>query len=181
MSYAFQRWSVAAIRIEVQADRSRELELGDAIIIARADEFGLLIRERHLRLENVEPRHCAGLEAILLILQLALQETNGFFLHADERAIQQHLVELRAHRRDHEINRVAKSEISGVALEVRGANLRDDAAAREDDLGRLEANRIIAIHCLETAVEAAAAAAVAGKIIQMRVSRGVRTSGIHAR
>ena len=60
--------------VEIEPERFRELKLRDAIIIQRQDQLGLLIRKRYLGLKDIEARHRARLESILLILQLALKE-----------------------------------------------------------------------------------------------------------
>ena len=70
---AFERRLVAALRIKIEADGFRELELGDAIIIPRGNQRRLLVGQSDFRLQDVESRHGPGFEAILLILQLGFQ------------------------------------------------------------------------------------------------------------
>ena len=82
-----------------------------------------MIRKRHLRLQDVETRDRAGLEPILLILQLALQQLDRFFLHPDQRAVQENLIELLLHRRDDLIDCIAKSIVAGVALKSGRTNI----------------------------------------------------------
>ena len=186
----FQRRGIAATpRIEIESNGARELQLRDAVVITRADQVRVLIRKRDLRLQHIETRDGAGFESVLLILQLALEQVNRFFLHADERAVEQDLIELLSHRRDHGIDRIPKTEISAVALEIGRPDLRDDAAAGEKNLRGLYADVVTALDCFEAAAESLSGsridlrsrAAVAGKIIQMRIGAGERTGDVDAR
>ena len=87
-------------------------------------------------MKNVEARNRAGFEPILLVAQLALEELNRLLLHANERAVQQNLIELRPHTGDDSVDRVAKPVVGAIALKIGGANLRYDPAAGEDHLRR---------------------------------------------
>ena len=91
-----------------------------------------------MRLENVEARHRPGLKPILLILELTLKQLDRFFLHTDERAIEQHLIKLLAHRGHNYVDCISKRVVAAVAREIRGANLRNDPTTGEEHLCRLD-------------------------------------------
>ena len=100
-----------------------------------------MIGERDLCLQDIESRNGAGFETILLIFQLAFQEVDGFFLHCNQRAIENHLIELCFHGGDHLIDTVSKCEISAVSLEESAAN-RAKSAVIKNQLGAGDADRI---------------------------------------
>jgi hypothetical protein len=139
----FQRRAVTAARIEIEPERFRELELRDAVIVLGRDQERILVRKRHLRLEDVEAGHRAGLESILLILKLALEEVDRFFLHVDQLAIQEDLVELLFYRRDHRIDSVAEPVVTAVTREICGANGSNDAAAGKNHLRRRDRKTVL--------------------------------------
>ena len=97
-------------------------------------------------MQDVATRHSARLEPILLILQLALQQIDRFFLHTNETAVQDHLIKLLARGRDHLIDRIPKRVIAVVAGEVRRAYLRDNSASGKDHLRRLYAHIVLPLH-----------------------------------
>ncbi len=143
----FERRSAATTRIEIEAKSFRELQLRDAKIIPRGDQLGILVGKRDLRLKHVETRDGSRFKPILLILQLALQKIDRFFLNADERLVQQDEIKLLTNGRDDGIDRVAKRVVTAIALKIGGANLRDDAAAGKDNLRHRQAPRYSCARC----------------------------------
>ena len=75
-AHAFERRPIAATRIEVEPDGACQLNLRDAVIIARGDEGGLLIDQCDLCLQDIETRHGTGLETVLLIFELAFEKAH---------------------------------------------------------------------------------------------------------
>ena len=150
LAHRFQGRAITPAGIEIEAEGFRELKLRDPIIILRADQERILVGKGDLRLEDVEPRDGTGLEPVLLILQLALEEVHRFFLHQDQLAIQQDLVKLLAHRGDDKVDRIAKRVIAAVPRKIGRANLRNNSAAGKDDLRRLKANVVGPLDAAET-------------------------------
>ena len=91
-----------------------ECELGDEVGVLRADEVGPHVRQLHLGAEHVELRDRAGLEAVLLILELILLQLHGLLGDLDERAVQEHVVKLGAGLRDDPIDGVAQRPVAVV-------------------------------------------------------------------
>ena len=91
-----------------------------------------------------------GFKPVLLILQLALQKLYRFFLHADQRAIELHKVKLLPNGGDDHIDRVAKCVVAAVALKIGRADLRNDPAAGENNLGYLQLHTVTALDVAET-------------------------------
>ncbi len=71
----FQRRIFPAQRIEIEADGLGQLQLRDSIVVLRGDQLRNLIVESDFRLQDIEPRNRSRFEAVLLILQLALQQS----------------------------------------------------------------------------------------------------------
>src|SRR5436190_1267807 len=144
-----QRRAFRTSGIEIETQRFRELKLRDAVLVLGGDQNRVLVRERDLRLQNVEARNRARLKSVLLILQLALQEFDGLLLHADERAIEKNLIELLLGRRDRLVDNIAKSVVARVPGEIGRPNLRNDPAAGENHLGRFNAHIVRALDAAE--------------------------------
>src|ERR1700674_432188 len=86
----------------------------------------------------------------MLILELALEVIDRFIPIADERAIEQVLLELLPHCGVYQVYGISKRVIAAVASEIRGANLRNDAAPRENHLRRLDLHIVGALDTIET-------------------------------
>ena len=82
-------------------------------------------------MQHVETRHRSGLETILLIFELTLQQVNRFLLHADKRLVDDHLIKLRLHRGNELIEHVAKREVGAVALKKSAADRRQRRAVKD--------------------------------------------------
>ena len=145
----FQRRLAGALRREIEAEGLRELEQGNAVIILRRDQERILVGKRDLRLEDVKARHRPGFKTILLILQLALEKLDRFLLDMNQLPVEQDLIELLLHRRDHGVDRVSKREITAVPREIGRADLGNDAPAGEEHLGRFEPHIVRALDAAE--------------------------------
>ena len=84
-------------------------QLRNAIIVLCRDQDWNLVRERDLRLQDVETRYSSGIETILLILQLTLRaDLTDSSCTPMRVVIQEHLIELDARRRDDLVDDIAK-------------------------------------------------------------------------
>ena len=90
----------------------------------RGDQIRNLIVECDFCLQYVEPRDRSGLEPILLVLQLALQEMYRLFLYTNQRLINYNLIELCFHYRDDLVKCIAEREVGAVSLKEGTTNRR---------------------------------------------------------
>ena len=130
-----------AIGAGIEAERFRELELGDEVAVPRADQVGTGVGEFDFGAEHVETRDGAGVETVLLILELVAEELDGLLLHGDERVGEEDVVKLRAGLRDDPIDGVAQLEVAAVLGEFGDLDSRAHLAARIQDLLGGDAHR----------------------------------------
>ena len=81
--------------------------------------------------------HRPGLETVLLILELILEQPHGFLLHLDQRPGEQHRGKLLPDRRDGLIHCVAQAEVAAVFGEFRDPDCRPHLPSGIEGLGRL--------------------------------------------
>ena len=123
-----------AIRAGIEAEGFGDLELRDEVAVLRADQVGAGVGQLDFGAQDVETRDGASVETVLLVLELVAQELDGFLLHFDERAVEQHVVKLCAGLRDDAIHGVAQLVVAAVLGELRDANRGAHLAAGVEDL-----------------------------------------------
>src|SRR5207245_3969048 len=73
----------------------------------------------------------SGIQSILLIFELSLQQVSRFLRHAADCFVDDHLIKLRLHRRNELIEHVAKREVGAVGLKKSAANRRQRRAVKD--------------------------------------------------
>ena len=83
-------------------------------VVLRADEIGARVCELDFSLEDIEARHGAGVEAVLLVAELVGEKMDALLGDGDEFAVQQHGVKLRADVCDDGVHRLAEQLVACV-------------------------------------------------------------------
>ena len=106
-------------RAVFDAQRAREADVGEVVIVFRGDDVGPLHADGNTGLEHVEARHGAGGKTVLLVGELALEQAEVLLLVGDVGLIEEDGIEIRLHRVDGGIDGLAQGVVGGVAQEFR--------------------------------------------------------------
>lgn len=120
--------------VVIHTEEADELVLGDAEIVAGLDEGWDGVGKGDFGLEHVEAWDDTCFVAIDLVLELALEESNGLLLGGDEGAIEDNLVEIGFYSSDGFVDGFAEEEVGGFFLEFGGLGSGVRGAAVEEEL-----------------------------------------------
>lgn len=103
-----------------------------------ADEGRLGVSEFDFGAEDIEFRDGTGIETMLGVFKLALEEFDGFFSDGDDLLVEKNLVEVAADGEDCVGNDALEGEDGDLVGEFGGANGGVDAAAGVNELGNFD-------------------------------------------